>query len=101
GFSFADVAADKAGIRFAQHVADRETTLAQLAQGFSVRSFVPAVENLPEGMTAAQVLAQKASSEGDRFEERLAEIDRLVAELPAYREDAGQNEALDPLPPSP
>lgn len=84
GFSFADIAADKAGIRFARAVLDEQVTLQQLADGFAIDAHMPPIDGLTEGLTAAQVLTQFGLPEDGRFQQQLRQIDRQLQELPAY-----------------
>jgi uncharacterized protein YfiM (DUF2279 family) len=85
GFSFADLAADRAGIEFARRVADRRLTLPMLAQAFSVAGFVPSIEGLPEKLSAQEFTAQFSGPGDGRFLQQLQEIDRRILQLPAYR----------------
>jgi hypothetical protein len=85
GFSFADLAADRAGIQFARRVIDKRLTLPMMAQAFSVPGFVPAVKDLPEKLTAAEFTKQFSGPDDDRFQRQLQVIDQRILQLPAYR----------------
>ena len=50
GFSYRDLAADIAGIHFAQRLLDRSLPLADVAQGFAAVDSMPDVADLPEGI---------------------------------------------------
>ena len=76
GFSFADLAADRAGIRFARGVIDKKLALPMLAQSFSVPGFMPSTKDLPEGLTATDVAAQFGSKDDARLLKQL----RLIEE---------------------
>jgi hypothetical protein len=85
GFSFADLAADRAGILFAGGVVSRRFGLRSLLDGFQVVNFVPAVDDLPEGLTLAELISEFGTQEDGRFHEQLHRIDERLLELPAYR----------------
>lgn len=85
GFSFADLAANKAGILLAGAVLNQRISLQQLADGFTIDDYVPAVDGLAEGLSTAQVLAQFGSQDDNRFQLQLRDIDRLLLKLPPYK----------------
>ena len=83
-FSFTELIAELAGIRFASALADGTITLPLLAQGFSAERFVP---RLPEGflsLTAAEFAEKYGSIYDPRFQ---SELDRLRRELNNKRPD--------------
>jgi hypothetical protein len=88
GFSFADLAADRAGIEFAKRVKAGEISLEQLSQRFAVADYLPPVDDLAEGLGLAELQAQFGEiSDGDTngaFQAELKRIERLVLELPIY-----------------
>jgi hypothetical protein len=85
GFSFADVAAHEAGIFFAGGVMKRRFSLPTLADSFSVDSFMPSVESLEAGLSAAQLDARYGSSDDERFQTQLQLIRGRVLQLPPYQ----------------
>ena len=85
GFSFADLAADRAGTRFAEGVLAGRFKLGLMDQGFSVSVFMPAVDGLSEGLTAAEIASQYGTRDDPRFLQRLQEIDQRIGSLPPYR----------------
>jgi hypothetical protein len=85
GFSFADLAADRAGVRFAEGLLGNQLKLNSIAQGFSAGAFMPAIDNLPEGLTAVEVAAQFGSKGDARFRKLLGAIDQRIKLLPPYR----------------
>jgi hypothetical protein len=85
GFSFADLAADRAGVRFAEAVLSNQLRLGTIAQGFSVSAFMPSVDDLPEGLTAVEVASQFGTKNDARFLKQLGAIDQRIQLLPAYR----------------
>ena len=85
GFSFADMAANRAGILFAGGVINKRFTLRNVSDEFTVPTFMPSVDDLPEGLTAAQLLAQFGPQTDNRFRRELDEIDQRLLQLPTYR----------------
>jgi hypothetical protein len=85
GFSFADIAADRAGVQFAERVLNKRLDLQWIAQRFVVSDFVPEINGLPEGLTAVQVASQYGTAKDPRFQRQMQEIDHRVLLLPPYR----------------
>jgi hypothetical protein len=56
-----------------------------LAATFNVNSFMPAVDGLPEKLSADELTAQFGNENDPRFQKQLAEIEQRIARLPAYR----------------
>ena len=84
GFSFADLAADLAGIALARHIGDQGENLAELAERFSVARFFPDVEDLAEGLAWQEFFESYGSVQDARFNaQRAAILDRIRA-LPGY-----------------
>jgi hypothetical protein len=80
GFSFADLAADRAGMRFAV-AATRDMPAAsamqeRLTAGFSANDVCPAIDDLPEGLTAARLTDEYGGVGGLAYEKLLEDIDR-------------------------
>ena len=84
GFSFADLAANHAGIRFANHVLDQTLTLSHIAATFRVADFLPPIDGLPEGLTWQQFQEQYHSPAADRYRQLREKILERIAELPGY-----------------
>ncbi len=84
GFSFADLAADRAGIRFAQGVLAGKLTPVELADRFTCDRFMPSIEGLPEGLTADQFVEQFGGPGDQRFLKLVGEIDARINALPGY-----------------
>jgi hypothetical protein len=83
GFSFVDLAADKAGILFGE-AATRDEASARLMQarlqnGFDVAAFFPPVSDLPEGLTEEQFRNQFGGVGGSGYQGMLQEIDRRLS----------------------
>jgi hypothetical protein len=85
GFSFADIAADRAGAHFAEGVLGNKLKLGLIAQGFNVSTFMPEISKLPEGLTAVELDSQFGSQDDDRFANQLRAIDQRIQLLPPYR----------------
>ncbi|RJP32713.1 MAG: hypothetical protein C4547_13425 [Phycisphaerales bacterium] len=89
GFSFADLAADRAGTRFG-HAATRDEVSARamqqrLAGGFDVDAFVPVMADLPEGLQDDRLEAEYGGTTGQRYRALLAEIDRRIEACAGYK----------------
>ena len=87
GFSFADLAADKAGIAFAQQLLEEKLALETIATQFRSANFVPPVTDLPEGMSTLQFMEQYGGANDERYRQVVEEIDKAIEELPAYNRD--------------
>jgi hypothetical protein len=85
GFSFADIAADRAGVRFATGVLKGQFALGSLANSFKVETFMPPVDGLPEGFSAAQFRSEYGKKDAPKFLAELKEIDLRINGLPPYR----------------
>ena len=83
GFSFADLAADTAGVRFAEGVLDGSLPLEELADGFAVDRFLPEVEGLREGLRLSELRRLYPDA---ALQNELAKIEKMVESLPAYEE---------------
>jgi hypothetical protein len=89
GFSFTDLAADRAGVRFAE-IATGSADRARRVQDFLSRpidekQFLPEIRDLPEGLTAAQFEAQYGERDSAEYLRMVAEIDRRIDTIPMYR----------------
>lgn len=82
GFSFADLAADRAGVRLAERVAGSPTAAQQvralLEPQFRVDEFFPDVSDLAEGLTPEQVRREYGGVGGRRYREVAREIERRL-----------------------
>ncbi len=67
GFSFPDLAADLAGISFAERVLRREVPLEQLAERFEVARFMPTIEDLPEGLAWSDLAPRMQGEDAQTF----------------------------------
>jgi hypothetical protein len=88
GFSFNDIAADRAGTRFGEYAVQRASarTLQQkLAGGISENDFMPNTADLPEYMQEAEFKRVFGGFDGPEYKLMMAEIERRIAALPLYR----------------
>jgi hypothetical protein len=84
GFSFCDMAANEAGIRFAEAVLTGKLSLDDVAQRFTVEGFLPPVDSLPEKMQADE-FAERFGGTGDRrYGAQMENIKAQIAALPGY-----------------
>lgn len=84
GFSFVDLAANRAGVRFAQRVLSGEFRLHTIAAHFRLAHYMPPIDGLPEGLAGREV-AQRFGGKGDeRFDAQMAIIESRIDALPAY-----------------
>ena len=83
GFSFADLAADRAGIRFAELATltplDAKQHQKRVSQVKSETEFMPRVDNLPEGIMALKLKQEYGNLGSHSYLMINAEIDRRIA----------------------
>ncbi len=86
GFSFNDIAADRAGTRFGQIATHSARHLqAELAKGVTDEDFMPGVADLPEFLSEAEFKATYGEIGAPAYERMKAEIERRVASRPLLR----------------
>lgn len=85
GFSFADLAADEAGITFAERLLSGELPLREVADRFSVADYLPPIDGLPEGLSAEEFQRDYTGESAARYEQLRSEIRSRVRALPPYR----------------
>jgi hypothetical protein len=88
GFSFKYIAADRAGSWFGRTLKEKRLSLGMISRMYTVASFMPDVEKLPDGIAAKDLAAEYGKQTDPRFVNKLREIDRLVTILPGYRATA-------------
>jgi hypothetical protein len=96
GFSFADLAADRAGARFgaaATHSdAAARTMQARLRRGFTAGDFFPPAADLPENLTVEQFRRDYGGVGSPRYRQLVAEIEaRLDSCLGFSLQESGQS----------
>lgn len=86
GFSFADLLADRAGVRFAQAATRDEGSglvmQAQIERGFTVENFFPPAADLPEGLTNEEFKAKYVGAGAPPYQEVVHEIDKRLLQCP-------------------
>lgn len=98
GFSFADLAADLAGIDFALRLKHSEISLKAIQEQFQVMDFVPPLKDLREGLTLKQFARNYGSTPDKRFRAAVGTLRKRIEALPGRKKpDAKRKEA----PPSP
>lgn len=86
GFSFNDIAADRAGTRFGQIAAnDPKRLQTELSKGVTDEDFMPGVADLPEFLNEAEFKATYGGVGSPAYERMKAEIERRVASRPLLR----------------
>ena len=82
GFSFGDLAADRAGVRFAaaatQSEAAARAMVVRLQNGFAVDDFFPDAAHLPENLTVEQFRRDYSGVGSQRYREQVDTIDKLL-----------------------
>jgi Matrixin len=84
GFSFIDMTANRAGILFAGGVLRNAFTLSTLAEGFTVATYMPSIDGIPERLSGTQLMTRFGLPADPRFQKQLTVIDERVLQLPAY-----------------
>jgi hypothetical protein len=85
GFSFADMAANRAGIAFANAVLTGRVPLEKLAAGFRGEDYMPTIEDLPEGLAADRFAAEYGGPSDPRYLAMIGKIDARIHALPGYQ----------------
>jgi hypothetical protein len=89
GFSFTDIAADRAGTRFGE-LASAGSAQAQrlqrlMAEGASEHALMPAANDLPEHMTAAEFARRFEGIGSPAYRRVMADIEERINQLPLHR----------------
>ncbi|EWH10845.1 hypothetical protein DS2_06126 [Catenovulum agarivorans DS-2] len=86
GFSFADLAADKAGIKFAQFVLEQpELAQQRLTGNLAEAEFFPSIADLPEGLAEKAFNQSYGNTESAEYKQLEAIIDQRIAQLALYQ----------------
>jgi hypothetical protein len=87
GFSFGDLAADRAGVRFARAATRSElparTMQERLQKGYSVDDFFPPASDLPENLTMEQFRRDYGGVGTQRYRRAVSEIEARLDRCPA------------------
>jgi hypothetical protein len=89
GFSFSDIAGDKAGVTLAVQAsepASAQRLQAAMARVENETDFFPDITGLPDNMTQAEFERRYGNVESQRYQEVLADIERRIALVPAFGE---------------
>lgn len=79
GFSFVDLTADRAGVRFAELVArDPKKLLAQVQTIAGEADFMPSIHDLPEGMQEPAFIERFKNRDSEAYAQVSAEIDKRL-----------------------
>lgn len=86
GFSFNDMAANRAGTRFGELAVHAPARLqAAVAGGLAERDFMPEVGDLPEFLSQAELQRRYGGVGAPAYNAMIAEIERRVGALPLWR----------------
>ncbi|MBZ9611738.1 hypothetical protein [Rheinheimera maricola] len=86
GFSFVDLAADRAGIAFATQLDSLQHANLPLYNSISFeQAIIPHLHDLPEGLTEQQLELQYGGHDGVGFKQLERDIMARIAALPLYR----------------
>lgn len=86
GFSFADLAADRAGTRFGELLNRGDSRLDALrTRKFSDSDLIPIISDLPESISAADFQRQFGNTSSPAYQQLTAEIERRLDALPLYK----------------
>lgn len=89
GFSFVDMLANKAGIRFAvvatQNVDSARDLQRRLAKGVATADLFPAIDGFPEGLSQDAFRTEFGGLGGPETQRLFTEMDRRIAALPALQ----------------
>jgi hypothetical protein len=86
GFSFADMAANRAGIAFAVALMKDRLAVDEIARSFAVASFMPPVDGLREGLQAKEFTAAFGGVGDERLQAELGRIEATISTLPVYQQ---------------
>jgi hypothetical protein len=89
GFSFTDLAADRAGAMFGKLAAKSEDKARKvqsiLGQSADEAVFMPAIKDLPENLSPADFTSRFKAIDSPEFEELKGQIEERIAALPLYQ----------------
>jgi hypothetical protein len=85
GFTFADLAADLAGIAFAERLRQSPELLGRLATSFTVSQYTISPAGLPDGLTRAEFARDYGSVADARFAAKTAELRKRILARPGHQ----------------
>ena len=87
GFSFGDLAADRAGVRFAEAATDSERSAdamqVRLQIAYAIDDFFPNISDLPENLTVEQFRQDYGGVGSQRYRQTVKEIESRLDQCPA------------------
>ncbi len=89
GFSFVDLAVDKAGVEFASCVLTKQIACRDLADKFLITDFVPTLDQLPECIGWDEFVATYGDESNPRLQQAVQDILCRIRALPPYRPGNG------------
>ncbi|NEX23266.1 hypothetical protein G3480_23705 [Thiorhodococcus mannitoliphagus] len=93
GFSFADMTANRAGIRFAKLATENAASARRLQQlgraGLSEDDFMPKIDGLPEGMSRSSFATDFGDPDAQTYKRMILHIDRRIDSRPLFRPSPG------------
>ena len=90
GFSFVDLAADRAGVKFSEiGLNDKRARQLQVLMKSNLKEelFFPDISELPENISQKEFEQYYVDVESERYRKLVTEIDECIDRLPAYRSD--------------
>ncbi len=88
GFSFNDIAADRAGTRFGEYASDPASARRlqqRLSAGINQKDIMPGTEDLPEFMSEAEFKRRFGGIDEPAYRKMMTDIEHRVAALPLYQ----------------
>jgi hypothetical protein len=89
GFSFTDIAADRAGVRFAEVATGSESSARKLqdtlASSPAERDFFPKVGDLPEGLSEGEFKSTYGDLSTEAYNSMIRAIDKRIAKVDLYQ----------------
>ena len=86
GFSFADLAADRAGTRFGELLGRQDARLnALLERELTDSDLIPVISDLPESISAADFQRRFGNTNSPSYRQLTAEIERRLDAMPLYK----------------
>jgi hypothetical protein len=85
GFSFRDMAANRAGIVFAHALLSGRLSIDDVAKRFTVDAFLPPVDDLRDDMGAAELYRDFGGVGDERLTSELSRIEARIMALPIYQ----------------
>ncbi len=84
GFSFIDMAANHAGIVFAERLLEDQLKLSELGATFHVDDFLPTLRGLEEGLTSTELQEKFGGDDQPTISKAIENIEARVLRLPVY-----------------